>query len=355
MKIRKRLDYFLAKIAGREADIGNVAPPVPTDATEELLSEIGDKMRNVPGGVKHEIVIKPEDWAVAPTGDDRNIYYVLPHRLELDESSISTVSFTFDKIPGLGDNVTLYPRRNDMGDTGWENTDGTSLLLDYDMDNAIQLAMINCIDIMDFFNDVRNEDGLLPAANKCSFSMFNFLDDVTYFGNVTVTYYTSANKLPAGMIGGGPVIAENGKLITVPMLPESVRMNESGLFDICNVAIDMSYGHGRLVSYNTIIPGALSDEQVRVTLPTNVSEHTENAMNLGYVYPQGIFLRLCDKASYSIEYVVPMNTGHCSYSFERKAYGMFNYQNRIYGVEINASARDIKANTDYTLTITRLL
>lgn len=50
MKIRERLDYFLAKIAGREVDIEDLTPPAAATATEELLEEIAERMENMGGG-----------------------------------------------------------------------------------------------------------------------------------------------------------------------------------------------------------------------------------------------------------------------------------------------------------------
>lgn len=42
--LRTREEIFLAKVAGRAVDITTLAPPVPTDATEELLLEIASRI-----------------------------------------------------------------------------------------------------------------------------------------------------------------------------------------------------------------------------------------------------------------------------------------------------------------------
>ncbi len=44
MKISSRLDYFLAKIAGREVSLSDIKPPIPASMTETLLNEIAGKM-----------------------------------------------------------------------------------------------------------------------------------------------------------------------------------------------------------------------------------------------------------------------------------------------------------------------
>lgn len=44
MDIRKRLDYFLAKIAGIEVDLGKIKPPKACNTTEELLEEIANRI-----------------------------------------------------------------------------------------------------------------------------------------------------------------------------------------------------------------------------------------------------------------------------------------------------------------------
>lgn len=42
MKIRERIDYFLAKIAGEEVDLNDINPPVPVTTTEKLLDKIAE-------------------------------------------------------------------------------------------------------------------------------------------------------------------------------------------------------------------------------------------------------------------------------------------------------------------------
>lgn len=44
MKIRTRLEYFLAKLAGREVDFKDIIGPNISNTEEELLTEISDKI-----------------------------------------------------------------------------------------------------------------------------------------------------------------------------------------------------------------------------------------------------------------------------------------------------------------------
>jgi len=48
--ITSRLNMFLAKIAGRNVDIGTLTPPVAVNATEELLLEIAERIGSSGGG-----------------------------------------------------------------------------------------------------------------------------------------------------------------------------------------------------------------------------------------------------------------------------------------------------------------
>lgn len=50
-KIATRIEYFLAKVAGRDVDVSTLTPPVAANATEELLGEIADRLDDVEGGV----------------------------------------------------------------------------------------------------------------------------------------------------------------------------------------------------------------------------------------------------------------------------------------------------------------
>lgn len=46
--LKTRLDHFLGKVAGRkDANIATLSPPVATNTTEQLLSEIADRLDNM--------------------------------------------------------------------------------------------------------------------------------------------------------------------------------------------------------------------------------------------------------------------------------------------------------------------
>lgn len=47
MKIRSRLEFFLAKIAGKNIDIATLVPPVASTTTEELMLAIADRLDNI--------------------------------------------------------------------------------------------------------------------------------------------------------------------------------------------------------------------------------------------------------------------------------------------------------------------
>ena len=47
MKIRSRLEFFLAKVAGKDIDIATLVPPVASTTTEELLLAIADRLDGV--------------------------------------------------------------------------------------------------------------------------------------------------------------------------------------------------------------------------------------------------------------------------------------------------------------------
>ena len=47
MEIRQRLDYFLAKIAGKDVDIADLTPPQAINPTEELMLDIADRVADV--------------------------------------------------------------------------------------------------------------------------------------------------------------------------------------------------------------------------------------------------------------------------------------------------------------------
>lgn len=49
MKIRSRLEFFLAKVAGKDIDIATLVPPVASTTTEELLLAIADRLDNADG------------------------------------------------------------------------------------------------------------------------------------------------------------------------------------------------------------------------------------------------------------------------------------------------------------------
>ena len=59
--LRERIDFFLAKIAGRDVDIGTLHPPVAIDTTEELLLEIANKYANAdtPSGGGDPLILTP--------------------------------------------------------------------------------------------------------------------------------------------------------------------------------------------------------------------------------------------------------------------------------------------------------
>lgn len=42
--IRSRLEFFLAKVAGKDVDITKLTPPVASDTIEELLLEIAERL-----------------------------------------------------------------------------------------------------------------------------------------------------------------------------------------------------------------------------------------------------------------------------------------------------------------------
>lgn len=48
--VASRLEHYLAKIAGRDIDLSTLTPPVASDMTELLLSEIADRLDGIGGG-----------------------------------------------------------------------------------------------------------------------------------------------------------------------------------------------------------------------------------------------------------------------------------------------------------------
>ena len=122
MKITSRLGVLLAKIAGKEATLEHMTPPWATNAEEELMLEIADRVDGLESASVPEVASADKgkylhanettgalEWAGASGGDSGVlIVHYDPDTLALDKtwSEIYTADVAFILLRSEGESIT---------------------------------------------------------------------------------------------------------------------------------------------------------------------------------------------------------------------------------------------------------